>query len=163
MTRTGEVVVRTVVGAIVMFVVLAGARVKAAPDDSPKVSVASPRATNTTAVLAWKPRAWAPPAAIAQSVRVASSPVDGALAVPAASEAAPRAAFAAEAPVRIERRSNGMLIAHLDERYAEYMMVTIGADGTPSVTCVHGSQGVASFLKQALVPVATPSPAREDK
>ena len=145
MTRRGALVTRTLMAASVVVAMLVGGRVLAAPDHSSSASRAALRATHATTLVAWKPRAWVPAAP------VESAPAQHAAVIPA------------EPPVRIERRSNGMLIAHLDERYAEYMMVTVGPDGTPSASCVHGSQGVASFLKQALVKVTMPSPMPEDK
>jgi hypothetical protein len=166
MNRTRAIVVRSAVGATVVLALLVGDRVQAAADRSSEAPAASLAATPAATSRAWRPRAWAPAARVvtlAQAPGVVDAPMDGARVVPAATELAPRAAIAAQAPVRIERRANGMLTAQMDDRYAEYIMVTVGADGTPSLTCVHGSEGAASFMKQALLPVAAPSPAREGK
>jgi hypothetical protein len=164
--RTRAVVVRSSIGAAVMFALLACGRVQAAPDRSSEALVAPPATAHASTPRVWRPRAWAPAARVvtlAQAPSVVIAAVDGARVVPGATEQASRLAIAAETPVRIERRPNGRLLAHLDESQAEYLMVTVGADGRPSVTCLHGSEGVASFMKQALVPVATPSSAREGK
>jgi hypothetical protein len=102
-----------------------------------------------------KPRAWMPsglpPVAQASSggLWISRDPVDGAMAMPPP-EAAPGIANATSAaqnsPVSIERKPDGTLIALLDDRWANYAVATIGADGRPVWTCVPGRQGVEQFL-----------------
>ena len=117
------------------------------------------------ALVAWKPRAWAPgPASTrqAQGLRVAIDPVDGTMGMPVG-ELQSQLLIGDDAPVQIDRAADGTLTAHLDERWAEFAMATIGPDGKPGWTCVAGKKGVAQFMKQPLVPVNPATPKWEDK
>ena len=117
------------------------------------------------AVVAWKSRAWAPTMltpAQAQGLRVAIDPVDGTMSMPAADELQQRIVIDENTPVDMLRRSNGSLRATLDDRFAEFAVVTLGVDGKPSWTCVHGTQGAERFMKQpapaAVSATRAPSP-----
>jgi hypothetical protein len=106
-------------------------------------------------IVAWKPRPWAP-AVPANGFVVSIDPVDGTLGMPAAGAFGPLAPVGDEAPVATFRRANGSVRATLDDRFAEFAVVRIGADGKPAWTCVHGTTGAAGFMKH---PVAKSSPA----
>jgi hypothetical protein len=117
------------------------------------------------AVVAWKPRAWTPAAATPGFV-VSIDPVDGALGMPAANEFGPYAPIGDEAPVATYRRADGSVRAALDDRFAEFAVVTLGADGKPAWTCVHGTNGAAQFMKRPVVnsnPAQTPGTVWEEK
>ena len=124
------------------------------------------------ALLAWKPRAWAPAtlaAPRAQGLRVAIDPVDGTLGMPTGDEWSQDIVIGdgttglGEAPLRIDRAPNGTLTAHLDDRWAEYAVATIGPDGKPGWTCVEGTRGAARFMRQPIAPMTPAAPVWEDK
>jgi hypothetical protein len=109
-------------------------------------------------IVAWKPRAWTP-AASANGLVVSIDPVDGAMGMPAANQLGPYARIADDAPVATFRRANGSVRATLDERFADFAVVSMGADGKPHWTCVHGTQGAAQFMNHPVVnPSSAPAP-----
>jgi hypothetical protein len=76
--------------------------------------------------------------------------------MPPVDELMSSAMIAREAPVLITRRANGGFRAQLDDRFAEYAVVSIGADGKPHWTCVHGPDRAARFVQSRVVPVTQP-------
>jgi len=137
--------------------------------EAPAVSAASASSTSRTALLSWKPRAWAPPArgtALANGLRVAIDPVDGAMGMPSADELpVGDVRIGDDAPLEVLRRENGSVRATLDDRWADFAVVKLGADGKAKWTCVHGPQGAAQFLRSATATAPVPSPGTvwEDK
>ena len=127
--------------------------------DSKTAAITSPRPASARALLAWKPRAWAPAAApvAASGLRVAIDPVDGAYSMPAPDQT-PQVVVAPgdDAPVQVTHRADGSARATLDTRFADFAVVTFGADGKPRWTCVHGSVEANKFMR---APVAAPQPA----
>ncbi len=122
----------------------------------------TPRTLASPALVAWKPRAWTPLAAaarISQGLRVAIDPVDGTFGMPAPDELSQQVLVGDHSPVAVIRRSNGSLRAQLDERFAEFAVVTLGADGLPRWTCVKGPAGAEQFMKHPVVKAAAPAPA----
>jgi len=125
-----------------------------------------PAARPALALVAWKPRAWSPAArSVAPSGLWVSRAPDGALGMPDPATLASQAMISRndDTPVLIERFGDGTLSAHLDDRWANYAVVTIGKDGKPAWTCVSGRQGAAQFMTS---PVIVPAPAtvkREEK
>ena len=119
-------------------------------------AVSSTSPTRALSLVAWKPRAWAPPAqgvAASAGLRVAIDPVDGTLGMPAPAELAPLAVFRDDAPVHMTYRANGSGRAQLDDRWADFAVVSLGADGKPVWSCVHGSRGAERFMQQPCAPV----------
>ena len=109
-------------------------------------------------VVAWKPRAWSPVAA-AQGLVISIDPVDGAMGMPPADELGSLARTGDDAPVATFRRANGSVRATLDDRFADFAVVKLGADGLPVWTCVHGTDGAAQFMKHPVVKSnAAPAP-----
>jgi len=136
--------------------VIAAGTARACPDHSAKTAVsAARRPASATALLAWKPRAWAPVATNAMQVSI--DPVDGAYGMPAADETPQVVAPAEEQPVAVTHRADGSVRAQLDERFADFAVVTLGADGKPRWTCVQGSGQAAKFMR-APAPASTPAP-----
>jgi hypothetical protein len=88
----------------------------------------------------------------ANGLRVSIDPVDGALGMPTADQTSSAIELREETPVAVTRRANGSVRVQLDDRWADYAMVTLGADGKPRWSCVHGSAGADKFM-------LTPSPA----
>ncbi len=158
-----------------LLVLVAGAA-QACPNHSAahggkSATVLTPPASHA-AVVAWKTRAWAPATltpAQAQGLRVAIDPVDGAMGMPPASEFLPTLAIGDNTPVSTIRRRDGSVRATLDDRFAEFAVVSLGSDGKPSWTCVHGTKGAERFMKQPAAPavsatnVPTPGTVWEDK
>jgi len=101
-------------------------------------------------VVAWKPRPWTS-AAPANGLVISIDPVDGARGMPAPGELGPYSRVEYDAPVATFRRANGSVRATLDERFAEFAVVRLGADGKPVWTCVHGTKGAAEFMKHPVV------------
>src|SRR5262249_53353067 len=139
--------------------------VLACPDDSKggSRSAAAPPRHNAraAALVAWTPRAWSPamPTASAPGLRVAIDPVDGAYGMPAA-DASPRLRVPGEdAPVQAIPRAAGSIFAPLDDRFADFAVVTLGADGRPRWTCVHGKREAEKFMHNPALPVLLPPPA----
>lgn len=96
--------------------------------------------------------------AITPGLRVAIDPVDGTLGMPTADEFAQSIMIADDAPVSTFRRADGSVRAQLDERFAEFAVATLGADGKPSWTCVTGLRGAAQFMKSPAVPAKLAAP-----
>jgi len=141
----------------------------ACPGHATKSAAASlaPRTASAAALVAWKPRAWHPAAAVpAAGLRVSIDPVDGALGMP------PADAFGADvvlgerdlAPVSLLRRTDGSTRAQLDSRWESHAVATIGPDGKPRWTCVDGLVGAQRFLANPVFPApVTTAPAPEEK
>src|SRR5689334_7483820 len=90
-------------------------------------------ATNLTppasahALVAWKPRAWTPGAANGMNgLQVAIDPVDGAYSMPAPGKTTYIMVPADNEPVALTRRMDGSIRAQLDERFADFAVVTLG-------------------------------------
>jgi hypothetical protein len=117
------------------------------------------------ALVAWRPHPWTPAAPVPlrpNGLRVAIDPVDGTLGMPAPDEPAWALAAGDDRPVRVTYRANGSGRAQLDDRWADFAVVTLGADGKPVWSCVHGSRGAARWLnltREASPPCAdSPAP-----
>jgi len=135
---------------------IAAGSARACPDHSATTAVSTARRpASAAALLAWRPRAWAPLAANAMQVSI--DPVDGAYSMPAADETPQLTVPVEEAPVAVTRRANGSVRAQLDERFADFAVVTLGADGKPRWTCVHGN-GQADKFMRAPAPALPPAP-----
>ncbi len=148
---------REILAAAVLMASVAGAA-QACPNHSVKTAaVITPPASHAT-VVAWKPRAWAPAAdhaSLAQGMRVAIDPIDGTMSMPGPDTFTNESRIEDDAPVATFRRDNGSTRATLDERFAEFAVVSLGTDGKPSWTCVHGPQGAAQFMKNGAKPAVT--------
>jgi hypothetical protein len=116
---------------------------------------AAPRSASAAALVAWKPRAWSP--SVANGLRVSIDPVDGAYSMPTPDQTPQVAVSSEEAPVAVTRRADGSARAQLDERFADFAVVTMGPDGKPQWTCVHGSAAASKFMR-APVPTTAPAP-----
>lgn len=114
------------------------------------------------ALVAWKPRTWQPvttAVTAAQGMRVERDPVTGTLSMPEGPIATEAVRIGDDpAPILVERYANGMLIATLDDRFAEFAVVTLGADGKPHWTCVHGPAAAAQAVARPSTLVAEPAP-----
>jgi len=145
--------------AAVASLIVAGAA-QACPDHASKKTAALKPTPSAAALVAWKPRAWQPASTApvtAAGLRVAIDPVDGTLSMPSPEELPPGdLRLDSDAPNVTFRRDNGSVRATLDDRYAEFAVVRLGADGKPAWTCVRGPQGAAQFLKSSAVPAPTP-------
>ena len=139
---------------------------RACPDPSASTAVsATRRPASAHAVLAWKPRAWMPAAAVAANgLQVQIDPVDGAYSMPAPGQTKFIMVPAADEPIAVTRRMDGSVRATLDDRFADFAVVTLGADGKPRWSCVHGSVQ-ADKLMRAPAPAMPPAPGTvwEDK
>lgn len=157
------------------LVAVAAGSVQACPHHTTKTAMAGAiqpaMSVRTAALVAWKPRPWAPATSAApgtQGLRVAIDPVDGAMGMPAADELRQQLVIGDgtnapdETPVQVDRAPDGTLTAHLDERWADFAVATIGPNGKPAWTCVHGPQGAAQFMKHPVAPIP-PAPVWEDK
>ena len=126
-------------------------------------------ATNHSALVSWKPRAWTPPVALRPSsiapasagMRVERDPVDGTLSMPQPDRFENMVTIGERTPVSVMRMGNGRVRAQLDESFADFAVVRIGPDGKPHWTCVNGTDGAARFMQSNQVPVTEPK--REDK
>ncbi|MCC6650069.1 MAG: hypothetical protein IT348_02850 [Candidatus Eisenbacteria bacterium] len=98
------------------------------------------------------------PPTTAPGLRVAIDPVDGTLGMPAADEFSLEIVLESDAPVSTYRRADGSVRAQLDERFAEFAVASLGADGKPAWTCVKGLRGAAQFLKSPAVPAHSAAP-----
>ena len=131
----------------------------------------APRTAAHATLVSWKPRAWAPPvalrradrSAVAAGMRVERDPVDGTLTMPQPDRFEQLVEVGERAPVSIMRMSNGRIRAQLDDRFAEFAVVRIGADGKPHWTCVHGPAGAERFLQSTVVPAPAPGTKWEDQ
>jgi len=144
--------------AVVSLALAAGAA-QACPKHSTKTAAAVTPPASRATVVAWKPRVWtpvAPNATQAQGLRVAIDPVDGTMGMPSADEMSQQVVITDDTPVSTFRRANGSVFATLDERFAEFAVVTLGPDGKPAWTCVHGTRGAEQFMvKPFVAPRAT--------
>lgn len=155
----------------------AGAALACPPDargDSPRAAASAAFvAAHRAALVAWKPRAWSPAAlgSVAPSgFWVSRDPVDGAFSMPPATDIASREVIgpdgqpiAPDAPVLIEQLADGTLLAHLDDRWADFAVAKLGSDRKPSWTCVHGGQGAHQFMANPIIVVTPASVKREDR
>lgn len=149
---------------------LAAVSAQACPNHATRSATAAlttphPDARNA-ALVAWRPRAWTPALpspALAQGLRVAIDPVDHAFGMPAPDALSQQAVIADDAPVLIDRAPDGTLTAHLDDRFAQFSVATIGPGGKPTWTCVDGRKGAASYLKHPFVPAVPAAPKWEEK
>ena len=138
---------------------IAAGSARACPDPTASNAVsATRRPASARALLAWKPRAWAPVAANGvNGLQVQIDPVDGAYGMPAADETPQLRVPADEAPVAVTRHADGSVRAQLDERFADFAVVTLGPDGKPRWTCVHGSKQADKFTRSP-APALPPAP-----
>jgi len=129
-------------------------------------------AARAAALVAWKPRAWTPATGtqLSNGLWISIDPVDGTRGMPTADQMramgmAARAGDPAadDAPVLIEHLADGTILANLDDRWAEFAMVTLGADGKPAWRCVSGRQAAAKFLAQPPVDARAATVKREEK
>ena len=144
--------IRYTLRAAVMMAITA-ATVHACPDPAADhaASALSPTPPPSHAlVVAWKPRPWTA-AATANGFVVSIDPVDGAMGMPAPGELSQLTPALYDAPVPTFRRANGSIRATLDDRFAEFAVVKLGADGKPVWTCVHGTKGAAEFMRHPTV------------
>jgi hypothetical protein len=138
------------------LVAIAAGSARACPDHAAKTAVTvTRRPASAAALVAWKPRAWAP--ASASGLRVSIDPVDGAYGMPAADPTPLVMVPAEDAPVAVTRRADGSVRAQLDERFADFAVVTLGSDGKPHWTCIHGSKEAGRFVRTP-TPVVPPAP-----
>ena len=132
--------------------------VSACPDHVAKAAVmAKPRPASAAALVAWKPRAWAPPAAVAAAgLMISIDPVDGTYSMPAPDELAASSTLGEEdrRPVSVFRRANGSVRAQLDERWASHSVASIGPDGKLRWTCVDGKKKAEQFMQNPVIPAA---------
>jgi len=141
-----------------VLMTLTATAVHACPDAAadPATSAKSPTLPPSHAsIVAWRPRPWAP-VVLAKGLVVSIDPVDGARGMPAPGELGPLAPVQDGAPVATFRRADGSVRAMLDDRFADFAVVTFGPDGKPVWTCVHGTKGAAEFMQH---PVVKPGPA----
>src|SRR5688572_30718165 len=152
----------TFLRAILLTGVVAGAA-QACPDHGEKAAARVTRTPSQAALVAWKPRAWAPPAhvvpAASAGMRVARDPVDGTLTMPGPDEVGleVQGVVGERRPVALTRRANGAVRAQLDESFHEYAVVRIGPDGKPTWTCVSGPEEAGRFVKAPAAPARTPA------
>ncbi len=117
------------------------------------------------ALVAWRPRAWTLAApSQAQGMRVAIDPVDGAMGMPSPDQLAQEQLVVGDdSPVSVERAANGAITAHLDDRWAEFAVATVGPDGKPGWTCVDGRLGAVRFMRKPVLPAGPAAPKWEEK
>ena len=120
-----------------------------------------------SALVAWRPRAWAPSPSVAlqaSGLWVSRDPVDGTMGMPDLSTLANQVVIdrTDDAPVLVDHLADGTLSAHLDERWADFAVATIGPNGKTAWTCVPGTKGVAQFMARPVITVA-PALQRVDK
>ena len=138
------------------------AGVQAGPTHATRTTLVPPLPSSAARLVAWKSRAWLPSSwnpTRSQGVRVAIDPVDGAFSMPRADELTAQAVPGGNAPVRVTLRPDGSGRAQLDERFEEFAVVSLGADGKPAWTCVHGRTGAQQFMQQPAVRVRSAAPA----
>lgn len=127
---------------VVAIAAIAMHAVSAAAADSPPTPSAD--RVQRSPLLAWKPRAWRPATtagdrAGSAGLQVAIDPVDGAFSMPLQPIASDRVLVGDDpTPIVVDYFANGRMVAHLDDRFAQYSVVTIGADGKPHWSCVTG-------------------------
>jgi hypothetical protein len=114
---------------------------------------------SAASLLAWKPRAWAPPATMLASspgLRVERDPVDGTLSMPAPDRFRSQLVEGERRPTSVTRLANGAIRAQLGEDFAEYAVVRFGPDGKPRWTCVQGPDGAERFMRMQVIPNREP-------
>lgn len=127
-------------------------------------STTSPTVTlppSAARVLSWKPKPWLPPYALLQAragMRVSVDPVTGLFEMPTDTALEELARVGIDAPVRVDLRADGSRRAHLDDRFAEFAVIRLGADGRPRWTCVHSKSEAEAFVKSGREPVSVPLP-----
>ena len=133
---------------------------QARPDNAGKTAVSTARRpASARALLAWKPQAWSPVAAnAATGLQVQIDPVDGAYSMPAPGQTRFIAVPADDQPIAVTRRMDGSVRAALDERFADFAVVTLGADGKPRWTCVHGSGQADKLMRAPALAMPAPAP-----
>lgn len=154
---------RDLLRAVLLTGVIAGGA-QACPDHAgEKAAARVARTPNQAALVAWKPRAWAPPTAVLPAasigMRVARDPVDGTLYMPGPDEIGleAQATFGERRPVAMTRHANGAIRAQLDESFHEYAVVRLGPDGKPYWTCVSGPVEAERSLKASPATARTPA------
>lgn len=160
---------RNLLRAFLLTALVAGVA-QACPDHAGgKAAARVTRTPSQAALLAWKPRAWAPPVMALDpasvGMRVARAE-DGTLYMPGPDETGleVNAVVGERRPVALTRRASGAIRAQLDESFHEYAVVRTGPDGKPYWTCVSGPEEAARFVKAPATPVRTAvSPKWEDK
>jgi len=150
-----------------LFTCLVAGAAHACPDHSKQATAKLTRLTPTgSALVAWKPRAWMPAAALtraSQGLRVERDPVDGTLSMPVPDRFEQQLLVGERRPVALTRLPNGGIRAQLDDNFAEFAVVRFGPDGLPRWTCVQGPTGAEQFLKRAVVPAPAPGTVWEEK
>lgn len=112
-------------------------------------------------VISWKPKAWLPPYSLLQSVagmRVSVDPVTGLFEMPTDTALEELARVGIDAPVQVDLRADGSRRAHLDDRFADFAVIRIGANGRPHWTCVHSKDEAEAYVKAGREPVSVPLP-----
>jgi hypothetical protein len=162
---------RELLGAALLTGLLVGNAQACSKHSDVTATAVTPRTAKQAALVSWKPRAWAPPAAFQHAriatasagMRVERDPVDGTLSMPQPDRSEQLVEVGERTPVSVTRMSNGRVRAQLDESFAEFAVVRIGPDGKPRWTCVSGPSGAERFLKTPSVPAAAPGTQWEDK
>ena len=75
----------------------------------------------------------------------------------------PGGAIPDNTPVQIDQLADGTLIAHLDDRWADFAVARLGSGGKPAWTCVSGRQGVEQFMANPVIVVGPPAVKREER
>jgi len=133
--------------------------------DHSRTAISPTPPASHASIVAWKPRAWTP-SARANGLVISIDPVDGAMGMPAADELGSYARIGDDTPVATFRRANGSVRATLDDRFADFAVVKLGANGKPMWTCVHGANGAAQFMNHPVVnsnPAPPPGTVWEEK
>lgn len=150
-------------GALLACLMVSGAQ--ACPDHAASVTATKlGRSASHGALVAWKPRAWTPPAMasapapVSAGLRVERDPVDGTLSMPAPDRFRDQLVEGERRPLSVMRNARGGTRAQLGDDFAEYAVVRIGADGKPFWTCVSGPAAADRLLKTPAVPKREPAP-----
>jgi hypothetical protein len=131
---------------------------------APAGAALSPPSTAISPILSWKPRAWQPrttlaPRAAASGLRVAIDPVDGVMSMPLAPISSENVLVGDDpTPVQVDHYANGLMVAHLDDRFAQYSVVTVGSDGKPHWNCVTGPAQARKALVAPQPVIVAPAP-----
>jgi hypothetical protein len=131
---------------------------------APAGAATSPSTSAIAPILSWKPRAWSPrvPAALhtaSTGLRVAIDPIDGVMSMPLAPISS-ESVFVGDdpTPVQVDHYANGLMVAHLDDRFAQYSVVTVGSDGKPRWNCVTGPAQARKALVAPQPVLVAPAP-----
>lgn len=144
------------------FLSFAHAAAAAAAAAAPAGAAASTAAV--APILSWKPRAWSPRTPVvsqraALGLRVAIDPVDGAMSMPLAPISTENVLVGDDpTPVQVDHYANGLMVAHLDDRFAQYSVVTVGTDGKPHWNCVTGPAQARKALVAPQPVMVAPAP-----